>query len=264
MNLLGSFVIIPCVNARLFVALFILQLCQCMQPQYDSSAVPPPSPQTETVSYGDAIYMPKELCYLDEIIPGICVDLKYCGNDNFVGRPINGYTTGSRAILRRDTAEKLALAQQALANQGLALKVWDAYRPHRAMKDFLAWSRTPDECKKNEFYPHITKQEIYAHKYISRKSNHSCGLAVDVTLIRLENGEELDMGGRHDLLDESSATRYSGLTPEQQENRLLLVRTMAEVGLYNYRKEWWHYSQKREPDCERYDFPLLDNLNPAP
>ena len=204
--------------------------------------------------------MPARLCYLDEAIPGICVDLKYCGNDNFVGRPIAGYTTGHRAILRRDTADRLARAQQKLAQKGLALKVWDAYRPHRAMQDFYKWSRTPDETMKAEFYPHITKQGIYENKYISRTSDHSKGLAVDVTLIRLDTGEELDMGGRHDLLDESSATRYPGLTPEQQTNRLLLLQTMADVGMRNYRKEWWHYSLKTQEKATRYHFPLQDNL----
>jgi D-alanyl-D-alanine dipeptidase len=208
--------------------------------------------------------MPARLCYLDEVIPGICVDLKYCGNDNFVGRPIAGYTTGHRAILRRDTADRLARAQQALAQKGLALKVWDAYRPHRAMQDFYKWSRTPDDTMKAEFYPNISKQGIYENRYISRTSDHSKGLAVDVTLIRLDTGEELDMGGRHDLLDESSATRYPGLTPEQQANRLLLLQTMADVDLRNYRKEWWHYFQKKEPAAPRYNFPLNDNLITEP
>ena len=208
--------------------------------------------------------MPAELCYLDEVIPGIKVDLKYCGSDNFVGRPIAGYTTGSRAILRRDVARSLAKAQKVLAQKGLALKVWDAYRPHRAMEDFYKWSRTPDETMKAEFYPNITKRGIYENRYINRKSDHSCGLAVDLTLIRLDTGEELDMGGRHDLLDKSSATRYPGLTPEQQANRLLLLQTMANVGLRNYRKEWWHYFQKRDEHATRYNFPLHDNLISKP
>lgn len=208
--------------------------------------------------------MPAELCYLDEAIPGICVDLKYCGSDNFVGRPIAGYTTGNRAILRRDTAARLARVQQALEKKGLALKVWDAYRPHRAMEDFYTWSCTPDESMKATFYPNITKQGIYDNKYIRRRSEHSYGLAVDVTLIHLDSGEELDMGGRHDLLDESSATRYAGLTPEQQANRLLLAQAMANAGLRNYRKEWWHYFQKRDGTTTRYDFPLNDNLIPRP
>ena len=208
--------------------------------------------------------MPTELCYLDEVIPGICVDLKYCGCDNFVGRPIAGYTSGKRAILRRDTAKKLARVQQELMKKGLALKVWDAYRPHRAMEDFYTWSRTPDETMKADFYPNISKQGIYDNKYIRRRSEHSYGLAVDVTIIRLDTGEELDMGGRHDLLDESSSTRYAGLTPEQQANRLLLAQTMAEAGLRNYRKEWWHYFQKRESMATRYDFPLNDHLLPRP
>ena len=208
--------------------------------------------------------MPAELCYVDEIIPGIVVDLKYCGTDNFVGRPIAGYTTGCRAILRKDTAECLCRAQQKLAQKGLALKIWDAYRPHPAMEDFLAWSRTPDESQKAEFYPRITKQGIYDEKYISRRSAHSCGLAVDVTLIHQGTGEELDMGGRHDLLDESSATRYPGLTPEQQANRLLLLQVMTDAGLRNYRKEWWHYSLKPQEKATRYQFPLNDNLIPRP
>ena len=204
--------------------------------------------------------MPARLCYLDEVIPGICVDLKYCGNDNFVGRPIAGYTTGHRAILRRDTADRLARAQQALAQKGLALKVWDAYRPHRAMQDFYKWSRTPDDTMKAEFYPNISKQGIYENRYISRTSDHSKGLAVDVTLIRLDTGEELDMGGRHDLLDESSATEYSGLTARQQANRRLLRDTMAAAGMRNYSKEWWHYYIASPGLCHQYDFPLNDQL----
>lgn len=251
-----------------FICLPAVLLCQCAQQLPLASPCPPEPPQPQAAprkpATPDENRMPARLCYLDEAIPGICVDLKYCGNDNFVGRPIAGYTTGHRAILRRDTADRLARAQQKLAQKGLALKVWDAYRPHRAMQDFYKWSRTPDETMKAEFYPHITKQGIYENKYISRTSDHSKGLAVDVTLIRLDTGEELDMGGRHDLLDESSATRYPGLTPEQQTNRLLLLQTMADVGMRNYRKEWWHYFQKKEPEAPRYNFPLNDNLISEP
>ena len=90
--------------------------------------------------------------------------------------------------------------------------------------------------------------------------SHSWGIAVDITLIHLNSGEELDMGGRHDLLDASSATVYAGLTPEQQANRLLLRDTMAAVGMRNYSKEWWHYFLSPPGKCHRYDFPLNDNL----
>lgn len=210
------------------------------------------------------VYLPPGLCYLDEVAPGIIVDLKYCGNDNFVGRTIAGYATGRRAILRKDAAESLKRAQSELAKKGLGLLVWDAYRPHRAMVDFYEWSQSPDESKKAEFYPNISKAGIYENKYIRRKSEHSYGVAVDVTLISLATGQELDMGGRHDFLDATSATRYTGLTPEQHANRMLLRDTMDRAGMRNYKREWWHYFLKDKGSVTRYDFPLCDTLIDKP
>lgn len=204
--------------------------------------------------------MPRELCYLDEVAPTIKVDLKYCGYDNFVGRPIDGYTTGRRAILRKDAAAALAKAQKQLEAKGLGLLVWDAYRPHRALCDFYNWSMNDDDRTRAEFYPNISKRDIYDNKYIGLTSEHSWGVAVDITLIYLRTGKELDMGGRHDLLDASSATEYAGLTPQQQANRLLLRDTLASVGMKNYSKEWWHYYVSPLGICHQYDFPLDDTL----
>lgn len=204
--------------------------------------------------------MPAQLCYLDKMAPTVKVDLKYCGNDNFVGRPIDGYTTGKRAILRKDAAAALAKAQKRLEARGLGLLVWDAYRPHRALRDFYNWSMTDDDSTRAEFYPNITKRGIYENKYIGLTSEHSWGIAVDATLINLRTGKELDMGGRHDLLDASSATEFTGLTPQQQANRLLLRDTMASVGMKNYSKEWWHYYISPPGTCYQYDFPLDDTL----
>ena len=204
--------------------------------------------------------MPHELCYLDEVAPTIKVDLKYCGYDNFVGRPIDGYTTGRRAILRKDAAAALAKAQKKLEARGLGLLVWDAYRPHRALRDFYNWSMNDDDSTRARFYPNITKRGIYENKYIGLTSEHSWGVAVDITLINLRTGKELDMGGRHDLLDARSATEYAGLTPPQQANRLLLRDTLASVGMKNYSKEWWHYFVSPLGTCHQYDFPLDDTL----
>ncbi len=231
--------------STLLVSMMLLTQCHQISPPLAESAPMP---------------MPAELCYLDTIIPNIRIDLKYCGNDNFVGRPIDGYTEGRRAILRKDTALALAKAQRDLATRGLGLLVWDAYRPHRALADFYAWSQTKDDSTRNEFYPNITKRGIYENRYIGLKSEHSWGIAVDITLIDLQSGKELDMGGRHDLLDESSATVYAGLTPQQQANRLLLRDTMARAGMRNYSKEWWHYFLSQPGPCHRYNFPLNDHL----
>ena len=224
----------------------LVLLCQC-------STLPAPAPE-------HIVLMPAGLCYLDTAVPGIKVDLKYCGNDNCVGRPIAGYTTGSRAILRRDTAAAMAAAQARFNALGYGILVWDAYRPHRALADFYEWSQTDDDSTRAEFYPRITKKGIYENRYIGHTSEHSWGTAVDITLYDLRTGQELDMGGRHDLLDESAATVYHGLTPTQQANRLLLRDTMAAVGMRNYSKEWWHYFLKNPGTCRRYDFPLLDNM----
>lgn len=253
--------------------LFLLSQCARQQepvqlpvenkPAVSTSKPAAPRPRIRVMkATEDLQFMPAELCYLDEEVPGIKVDLRYCGYDNFVGRPIDGYTTGTRAILRRDTAECLKRAQHELNAQGLGLLVWDAYRPHRAMKDFYAWSRTDEAAMKHKYYPNITKQGIYDGKYIRRTSEHSLGVAVDVTIINLATGKELDMGTGFDFLDPSSATRFAGITPEQHANRMLLRNTMNRSGMRNYKREWWHYFLKNRGNCTRYDFPLCDTLLP--
>ena len=151
-------------------------------------------------------------------------------------------------------------ASENLAKEGLGLLVWDAYRPARAMKDFYAWSETSDDRTKSEFYPNITKKEIYENRYIGLMSEHSWGVAVDLTLVDLKTGKELDMGGRHDLLDIVSATNFPLITAEQRANRLKLKAAMESVGLRNYSKEWWHYFLNERGVCRNYDFPLNDNM----
>lgn len=267
---------------KLFLpAALLTLLCNCSQ-MTPEQPVATPGPVQETKKASPAVrpapgsdickmkdgegsrYMPDGLCYLDEVVPGIRVKLRYCGCDNFVGRPLAGYTTGSRAILRRDTAECLRKAQHELKEKGLGLLVWDAYRPHRAMRDFYAWARTDDDRMKSQFYPNITKRGIYEGKYIRRTSEHSLGVAVDVTIIDLATGQELDMGTGFDFLDPSSATRYTGITPAQHANRMLLRDVMDRAGMRNYKREWWHYFLKEKGKVKRYDFPLCDTLTPTP
>ncbi len=203
--------------------------------------------------------LPEGWCYVDTVVPGIRVDLKYAGNDNFVGRPIMGYS-GRRAILRRDAAEALARAEADLRQQGYGLLIWDAYRPTTAMKDFYAWSFNKDERMRAKFYPNITKRGIYEGRYIGTTSEHTWGIAVDITLVELRSGREVDMGGHHDLLDPSSATAYTGISPEQQANRRLLCKAMERAGFRNYSKEWWHYFLRDSQPWYAYGFPLNDAL----
>ncbi len=203
--------------------------------------------------------LPKGWCYVDSVIPGVRVELKYAGHDNFVGRPIAGYT-GRRAILRRDAAQALARAAAELETQGYGLLIWDAYRPTSAMQDFFAWSFTKDERMRARFYPNITKRGIYEGRYIGLTSEHTWGVAVDITLVHLTDGREVDMGGLHDLLDSSSATFYEGITETQQANRRRLYDALTRAGFRNYSKEWWHYFLKDSQPWSAYGFPLNDSL----
>lgn len=200
----------------------------------------------------------QKLCYADAIVPGLRTDLRYAGYDNFVGRPLAGYE-GHRAILRLDAARALAKAARELAKEGLGLLVYDAYRPARAMRDFYEWSKTPDARMRSKYYPNITKKGIYEGKYIRDISEHSWCIAVDITLCDLKTGFPLDMGGHHDLLDESSATDYPGISPTQQANRRKLRAALHRVGFVNYSKEWWHYYFESDAPLYSYDFPIRDS-----
>ncbi len=231
---------------RLFLAALLPLLMAC-------------SAQRQAAHEAPAQCLPQGWCYVDAVAPDVKVDLKYAGSDNFVGRPIAGYT-GRRAILRRDAAEALARAAEKLRAQGYGLLIWDAYRPTGAMRDFYAWSFTDDERMRSRFYPNITKRGIYEGKYIGLSSEHSWGVAVDITLIHLKSGREVDMGGHHDLLDASSATAYAGISPQQQANRRRLCEAMERAGFRNYSKEWWHYYLGNSQPWSAYGFPLHDAL----
>ena len=199
------------------------------------------------------INLPPEFCYVDQVVPNLRTELKYAGTDNFVGRPIQGYV-GKRAILRKDAAQALRRAAGYLHSYGYGLIIWDAYRPQRAMRDFRAWSYSSDDSTKATFYPRITKKGIYEGKYIGDKSEHCWGIAVDISLYRLSDGKLVDMGGRHDLLDPSSATDSDEVTKEQRANRHLLRNAMRRAGFENYSKEWWHYRLSNSRPWKTYDF----------
>lgn len=203
--------------------------------------------------------LPDFMCYMDTVVPHLRTDLKYAGSDNFVGRPIRGYM-GRRAILGREAAACVAHAARILARQGYGILVWDAYRPTSAMQDFFEWSKTPDDRMRQEFYPRLTKRQIYEQRYIGTQSEHSLGIAVDVTLYRLKDGALVDMGGRHDLLDASSAWDSPLVTEAQRANRRILRDAMAAAGMKGYDKEWWHFYKPGMGPFFLYGFPLNDRL----
>jgi len=196
--------------------------------------------------------LPEGFVYIKELIPDITLDIRYAGSHNFVGRPIRGYKQ-PRAILSEPAAEALYKVQQELENIGYCLKIFDAYRPQRAVNHFMEWAKIEnDTLMKREFYPDIDKKDLFNLGYIATKSGHSRGGTVDLTLIDANTGEELNMGGGYDFFGEISHHDSSQITAAQKQNRELLKRTMSKHGFRSYPQEWWHYTLRMEPYPDTY------------
>ncbi|RIY41376.1 peptidase M15 [Neopusillimonas maritima] len=202
-------------------------------------------------SYAIAHELPAGFTYLEEAIPEIKINLMYTGSDNFLGRPVNGYEN-ARAVLTKSAAQALKQAQDSLKPFGLGLLVYDAYRPQRAVDDFIAWSRTDNNEMRESYYPDISKPDLFKEGYIAAKSGHSRGSTVDLTLCDLNTGKPLDMGTRIDFLGKESWPDYAGVTGQQRANRLLLRRIMMEHGFMPLQQEWWHFTLENEPFPETY------------
>lgn len=192
-----------------------------------------------------------------DAIPGLMVEMRYAGSDNFVGRPIAGYDAPICYLTAR-AATALAAAQQELSAFGLGLKVFDCYRPTRAVATFVTWARDiSDQARKAEFYPNVDKTQLFALDYIGERSGHSRGSTVDLTLIDMSSGRELDMGTPFDFFDVTSWPTEASMTSAQRANRLLLQSIMRVHGFRHYAKEWWHFTLRDEPYPRDYfDFPV--------
>lgn len=191
------------------------------------------------------------------IVPGLAVEMRYAGSDNFVGRPIAGYEA-PRCLLTPQAARALARVQADLAPEGLGLKVFDCYRPVRAVADFAAWARDPADTRmKPAYYPRTDKADLFRLGYIAERSSHSRGSTVDLTLVRRADGAELDMGTPFDLFDEASATDSNLVGPIPRANRLRLRAVMIRAGFVPYAQEWWHFTLNDEPFATRaFDRPV--------
>ncbi len=196
-----------------------------------------------------------ELVDAATIATGVEVDMRYAGPDNFVGAALDGYGA-PRCLLAGPAAEALARAQRAAEREGLGLRVFDCYRPQRAVDHFVRWAGAPDDPQsKRRYYPNVDKSRLFAEGYIADRSGHSRAATVDVTLVRA--GIPLDMGTPFDFFDPASHTEAPTATDEQGERRRLLRRLMESAGFENYPKEWWHYTLRDEPWPDRYwDVPI--------
>lgn len=175
-----------------------------------------------------------------ELDPTIRVNARYFGSDNFTGEPLPGYEA-NRVLLRREAAEALARAHEALEADGLGLLLWDGYRPARATEAMVEWTER------------VGRPDLITDGYIASRSRHNLGLAIDLTLVRLESGEPLDMGTPFDTFDSTAHTVNA--TGRVRENRQRLVRALEAQGFTNYANEWWHFSFD-VPDPLRFDMPI--------
>jgi zinc D-Ala-D-Ala dipeptidase len=190
------------------------------------------------------------------VVPGLLTDIRYAGSHNFVGRPIDGYRA-PRCLLTEPAANALAEVARDLAPRGLVVKVFDCYRPTRAVADFVRWARDPrDQAAKAEFYPTVDKRTLFRDGYIASRSGHSRGSTLDLTLARAGDGE-LDMGTPFDFFSPKSWSADSSVTADQHANRLLLKAAMQRRGFRAYAKEWWHFTLRNEPFPDTYfDVPV--------
>jgi zinc D-Ala-D-Ala dipeptidase len=185
-------------------------------------------------------------------VQGLVVDMRYHGSENFVGRPIAGYEEPV-CLLTPQAAEALAAVQDDLAAGGLGLKAFDCYRPARAVADFAAWARDPaDQARKADHYPRIDKSRLFELGYIAERSGHSRGSTVDVTIIDLASGAELDMGSAYDLFDTLSWPSDPRPSAAQRANRMLLQTAMRARGFRPLKEEWWHFTLEDEPFPDTY------------
>jgi len=202
--------------------------------------------------------LPDGFVYLDDVISGIRLDLRYCTTDNFVGAQIDGYLQ-PRGILTVAAAEALAQVQAVLKPAGLELNIFDAYRPQQAVSHFLRWIEDPADCRtKADYYPQTSKPDLLRLGYIARRSSHTRGSTVDLSIVPAERGAAaLDMGSHFDYFGPESWADYSGITAQQQANRLLLRRLMMQAGFVPFPMEWWHFTLEDEPfPDEWFDFPV--------
>jgi len=230
--------------------------------------------------------LPSGFVYLHDIIPDIQVSLRYASEENFMGCVVNGYFSNV-SIITKAAALGLQQAQKLAKENGYELVIYDSYRPQKSVDHFIKWSDDPNDpqTKKDHYYPRTNKADAFNLGYIARKSGHTRGSTIDLTIIPigkrvlnplvaikrtlndnstilfLDDGT-VDMGSSFDLFDEASYTNSTLINENHQQMRMLFKNIMEKVGFINYQKEWWHYTLKNEPFPDTYfDFDIKSSYS---
>ena len=208
---------------------------------------------------------------ITDVIPDVILEIRYFSTYNFVGARIDGYEEPV-ALMTRVAADSLRAVNDDLRYHGYCLKIYDAYRPQRGVDHFLRWAQNPsDTITKAYFYPNLTKKQVFDGEYVAKRSGHSRGSTVDLTLVDMKTGKELDMGGTFDWFGPESHPDYGGGNPETLEfvqtdstftsvqfyNRMVLRTAMMRHGFLPLDNEWWHFRLDNEPFPDTYfNFPV--------
>ena len=215
---------------------------------------------------------------LTEAVPDAILEIRYYATYNFVGTRIDGYEQPT-ALLTREAAKALKAVSDDVVAQGYRLKIYDAYRPQKAVDHFVRWAaNVPDTTMKPYFYPDLDKSVLFKLDYIIEKSGHTRGSTLDLTLFDMRTGKEVDMGGTFDWFgpeshpdfcgnpdtgvytgDNSKSPTHRSITPEQFHNRMILRKAMLAHGFKPLSTEWWHFTLKDEPFPNTYfTFPVKE------
>ena len=207
---------------------------------------------------------------ITDVVPDVILEIRYFSTYNFVGARIDGYEEPV-ALMTREAADSLRAVSDDLKRHGYCIKIYDAYRPQRGVDHFMRWSQDlGDTITKAYFYPRLTKKEVFDGEYVATKSGHSRGSTVDLTILDMKTGKEVDMGGTFDWFGIESHPDFGGdpetldfeqtvptFTSEQFYNRMVLRTAMMRHGFKPLDNEWWHFTLKNEPYPDTYfNFPV--------
>ncbi len=205
----------------------------------------------------EVLFDSSKFVMLSDYVPGIIQEIRYHSTYNFIGDRIDGYEEPC-AIITKEAALALKEISNKANARGHRLKVFDAYRPAMAVKHFVFWGiEDLDQRMKPYFYPDLEKQELFSKGYIAKQSSHSRGSTIDLTLLDMRTGKELDMGSPFDFFSEISHPDSKMVSDEQYNNRMILRDLMMDSGFKPIETEWWHFTLENEPFPDTYfEFPV--------
>ena len=194
-------------------------------------------------------------------VPDVILEIRYYSTFNFIGDRIDGYIEPT-ALLTKEAAKALKTASDEFVRRGFRLKIYDAYRPQKAVDHFVRWAKdTDDRRMKKIFYPDVPKEKLFELGFIAEHSGHSRGSTVDLTLFDMSRGCDVDMGGYFDYFGDISHFDHPDLSDAQCTNRALLRDVMMNAGFSPYESEWWHFTLCNEPYPDTFfDFPVRKDI----